>query len=102
MPIPTPTPTPTAVTWTTLFSTYLAPGTAGNCGQCHFEMGDANGAYQSLAGRGVINGANTTLASQGRSPLTWFGGNMPPGGPGFVPQAAGDFAAWVTGGAQNN
>jgi hypothetical protein len=49
---------------------------------------------------GYINGTKSTLAGSG-SCLTWFGGNMPPGGS-SDPKAVADFTAWAAAGAPNN
>jgi hypothetical protein len=96
-------PPPTAPTWTEIYTKYLAAGTPGNCGSfCHSSMGDPSGAYNYLQGRGQISGTSSGLVSTYSSDLSWFGGNMPPGGPGSYPTAAADMQAWAAAGALNN
>jgi hypothetical protein len=62
-------------------------------------MGTSAKAYSYLSG--YISGTSSILVVQGESCLTWFGGNMPPGG-GKDSQAVTDLTAWVAAGAQNN
>jgi hypothetical protein len=93
--------TTTAPTFTTIFSEYLKSGTVGNCTRCHGEMGSASGAYSWLSGQGYISGTGSALVGN-RSCLTWYGGNMPPGGPWSDAQAASEMNAWVAAGAKNN
>jgi hypothetical protein len=62
-------------------------------------MGTSAKAYSYLSD--YISGTSSKLVVQGPSPLTWFGGNMPPGG-GSDAQAVTDLDAWVAAGAQNN
>ncbi len=96
------TPTPT---WTEIYATYFAPGTAGSCaraGKCHPDvMADATSAYTWLAQRGYVAGAHSALVSKTNSCLRWFGGNMPPGA---APNedAVRDLEAWVALGAPAN
>jgi hypothetical protein len=61
-------------------------------------MGSASGAYSFLSG--YISGTSSRLVTSS-SPLSWFGGNMPPGG-GKDAQAVTDFDAWVAAGAKND
>jgi hypothetical protein len=89
-----------APTWAALYQSYLASGTEGHCASCHSETSSASGTYTWLQGRGYIAGTTSTLVASG-SCLTWFGGNMPPGGPNDA-QAASDMTAWAADGAQNN
>jgi len=63
-------------------------------------MGSASASYSWLQGRGYIQGASTTLDGSG-SCLSWFGGNMPPGGSSNA-QAVTDISAWAAAGALNN
>ena len=99
-----PAPSVPPPTWATLYGRYFAPGTAGSCGRsrgCHAEvMADADSAYQWLAQRGYISGAQSALVGS-NSCLRWFGGNMPPRG---TPSedAIRDLSAWAAAGAQNN
>jgi hypothetical protein len=64
--------------------------------------GGASSAYTYLQGLGYINGTGSTLLVSGSSPLTWFGGNMPIGGPASNAQAVSDMNAWVAAGALDN
>jgi hypothetical protein len=91
-----------AMTWTHVYKTYLAGSTPGDCTQCHGELSSPPAAYAWLASRGYIAGASTTLTSTSASCLTWYGGNMPPGGPTSSPQAVADMDAWAAAGAPNN
>jgi hypothetical protein len=96
------TPPPAAApTWSTIFSAYLANGTAGNCTRCHNQMGSASGSYSWLTGQRYISGTGSLLVTKG-SCLSWYGGNMPPGGSRSNPQAVTDMNAWATAGAMNN
>ncbi|HLK36466.1 MAG TPA: hypothetical protein VKU41_06905 [Polyangiaceae bacterium] len=90
-------------TWTCIHMTYLAQGTPGNCGTafCHSQMSSPSGAYTWLKGQGYIGGSPPALVGS-RSCLTWFGGNMPPGGSRSNSQAVSDLNAWAAAGAQNN
>jgi hypothetical protein len=62
-------------------------------------MGTSAKAYSYLSS--YINGTSSRLVSPSQSCLTWFGGNMPPGG-GSDAQAVTDLDAWVAAGALNN
>jgi hypothetical protein len=62
-------------------------------------MGTSAKAYSYLSN--YINGTSSPLVSQSQSCLTWFGGNMPPGG-GSNAQAVTDLDAWVAAGALDN
>jgi hypothetical protein len=84
-----------------LFTTYLANGTVGNCTRCHNQMSSASGSYSWLSGLLYINGTGSLLAASG-SCLSWYGGNMPPGGTRSNAQAVADFNAWAAAGAKNN
>ncbi len=103
-----------APTWTTIYSSYFAPGTLGHCsgGSCHsnavgnFLCGNSKAScYQGLVNAGLIstNDPTSSRIAGATSPLTWFGqgGDMPTGGS-ANPTAAADVAAWVSAGAQNN
>jgi hypothetical protein len=100
-----PRPLGAALTWSALYSAYMAPGTEGGCGRssrCHArQMADAASAYGWLQQRGYIAGTGSALASNANSCLGWFGGNMPPGGHANA-KAAADVAAWVAAGALEN
>ena len=89
-----------APTWTGIFQSYLASGTEGHCASCHGQTSSATNAYSWLKSKGYIAGTGSALASNG-SCLTFFGGNMPPGGPSDA-QAAADVTAWVAAGAPND
>jgi hypothetical protein len=91
----------TAPTWTEIFTSYLASGTVGNCGNCHGSMDTPSDAYSWLQGQGYVGGAKPSLAQSGSSCLKWFGGNMPPSGATSA-QAVTDLAAWALAGGQDN
>jgi hypothetical protein len=86
-----------------IYQAYLANGTPGNCngGGCHFQMSSASGAYSYLKSSGYINGTGSYLVKSG-SCLSWYGGNMPPGGPRSEPMAVSDMNAWAAAGAMDN
>jgi hypothetical protein len=63
-------------------------------------MGSAAKAYSYLSNSGYISGTNSALVQNG-SCLTWYNGNMPPGG-GSNAQAVKDMDAWAAAGALNN
>jgi hypothetical protein len=94
----------TTPTWTQIWTDYLAVGKAGNCasGGCHSQMASKSAAYSWLQGRGYISGTSSSLVSSSSSCLTWYGGNMPPLGPGSLSAASKDMDAWVAAGAANN
>jgi hypothetical protein len=89
-----------APTWTAIYDAYLAKGTVGNCRSCHSQATSASGTYSWLQTTGYIGGTTSTLV-RGGSCLTWFGGNMPPGGR-SDPMAVSDMTAWAAAGAPNN
>ncbi|MGD0525983.1 MAG: hypothetical protein ABSE49_12610 [Polyangiaceae bacterium] len=62
-------------------------------------MGTSAKAYSYLSD--YIDGTSSKLVVQGKSCLTWFGGDMPPGG-GSDAQAVTDLDAWVAAGALQN
>jgi hypothetical protein len=64
-------------------------------------MNSASGSYSWLKSQRYINGTSSPLAGSG-SCLSWFGGNMPPGGSRSDSQASVDFKAWAAAGAMNN
>jgi hypothetical protein len=85
-----------------VFTAYLASGTIGNCPRCHgLQMINASAGYSWLQGQRYINGTNSSLVTSG-SCLSWYGGNMPPGGPRKSAQAQADMGAWAAAGAKNN
>jgi hypothetical protein len=90
-----------APTWTQIYTKYLANGAVGTCGRCHNQMNTAAGSYSWLSSSRYISGTASPLAKNG-SCLTWFGGNMPPGGPRSDAQAVSDMDAWAAAGAKNN
>jgi hypothetical protein len=87
-----------SVTWSKIYSTYLASGTEGRCADCHRSMRTASGAYAWLVGQRQIPG----LADPDVSCLSWLGGNMPPRGPRSDSAAAADLAAWAAAGGAND
>lgn len=94
---------PQAPTWTQIWTNYLQAGTKGNCkSSCHSQMSSPSAAYSWLKGRGYISGTTSALVDSSQSCLSWYGGNMPPSGPGSVPAATTDMDAWVKAGALNN
>ena len=84
-----------------IVNTYLKSGTVGNCGSggCHSQMQTPSTAYAWLAKKGY-SGAKVVDPQQ--SCISWYGGNMPPGGPTSSTQARKDMDAWGAAGAQNN
>ncbi len=84
-----------------LFNKYLTIGTIGNCNFCH-PGGSPSQLYGYLQGRGYVGGANPSLTSPSKSCLSWYGGNMPQGGPTSNAQATTDMNAWAAAGGQNN
>jgi len=102
-----------APTWTMIYGSYFASGTPGHCGNsgCHlstlkgFKCGsDKTTCYNGLVTAGYVTTATPTkspIADLNQSCLTWFGGNMPPGG-GASAAAQKDITAWVADGAKNN
>lgn len=92
----------TAVTWTSIFTNYLASGTTGDCASCHSSMSSASGAYSYLKKKGQISGSSSALASSSSSCLSWLGGDMPPGGPSSNAKATADLASWANAGGLQN
>jgi len=92
---------PASGTWSKIYATYFGEGTIGHCTNCHAEFGTPATAYAFLQAIGQIDGPRSKIAGAG-SQLSWFGGNMPPGGPASYPEAAADLRAWVAAGAPNN
>jgi polyvinyl alcohol dehydrogenase (cytochrome) len=88
--------------WSQIFDRYLGAGTVGHCQNCHADMVSATSAHAFLTRVGQIDGVNSLIASPERSRLTWFGGEMPPGGPESLPDAQRDITAWVAAGALND
>jgi hypothetical protein len=80
----------------------LKSGTVGNCPHCHSSTGSASGAFSWLQGKGYVGGANPALTDPAQSCLTWYGGNMPTGGPSSNASAVNDMNAWAAAGAKNN
>jgi hypothetical protein len=92
-------------TWTQLFNAYMAVGKVGNCGHagCHQgAMDTPPAAFSWLQSRGQVGPAHPALMDSSSSCLTWFGGDMPPGGPDSDPVAEKDFDGWLKAGAMNN
>lgn len=93
--------TGSAPTWSQIDADYLARGTVGNCPSCHSQMASATGAYSWLKSQNYISGTSSTLVSTFFSCLSWYGGNMPPGG--RTNQAAVTaMNAWAAAGALDN
>ena len=100
-------------TWTTIYGSYFAAGSMGNCGAggCHsssksgFKCGsDKTTCYNGLVSSGYLTPSTPTsspIADTQQSCLTWFGGNMPPSG-GSSSKAKSDITAWLAAGGQNN
>jgi hypothetical protein len=84
-----------------IFSGYLSNSAVGGCPRCHSQMNSASGAYSWLSGQRYISGTGSLLAASG-SCLSWYGGNMPPGGTRSDAQAVSDMDAWAAAGAKNN
>jgi hypothetical protein len=84
-----------------IFNEYLKNGTIGDCTRCHSQMGSASGSYSWLSTSGYIRGSGSILVGGG-SCLTWYGGNMPPGGTRSNAMAISDMNAWAAAGAMNN
>jgi hypothetical protein len=63
-------------------------------------MATADKSYSYLSD--YIDGTKSTIVVNGKSILTWYGGDMPPGGASGDSQGEADFEAWVAAGAQNN
>ncbi len=82
-----------APTWTTIFNAYLPM-----CKTCHVEMGTPDTAYAWLVSQGFIAGAFSPLVSSAQSCLSWYGGDMPPGGT-SNPAAVSAMDAWAAAGA---
>lgn len=95
------------MTFSQVYSKYLASGTTGNCASlfCHGGIGSASSCYSWLQSKGQINGTSTpALTSSRSSVVSWYGGNMPPSGPSAsgAAQAVADMNAWAAAGGQNN
>jgi hypothetical protein len=92
-------------TWATIYARYFGPGTEGSCSRahgCHADaMASPDSAYEWLARRGYISGAQSPLVGS-NSCLRWFGGNMPPRGAVPNEEAMRDLGAWAAAGARNN
>ena len=94
--------TQSAPTWTQIFNSYLAGSTKGRCSSCHSQGSSKSNLYSWLQSKGYISGANSALVDPNSSCLSWYGGNMPPSGPGSWSSAESDMNAWAAAGAQNN
>jgi hypothetical protein len=90
-------------TWTQLYNTYFVLNAVGRCTNCHAQlMATATSSYSWLQSQGYIGGPTPELVDSTSSCLSWFGGNMPPGGPTNSASATKDFNAWAKAGAKNN
>jgi hypothetical protein len=85
-----------APTWSAIFSSYLTM-----CKTCHIEMNSASSAYSWLQSQDFIDGAFSPLVSPAQSCLSWYGGDMPPGGTDNA-AAVTEMDAWAAAGALNN
>jgi hypothetical protein len=65
-------------------------------------MVSASQAYDWLSQKNYIGKGTEILTDPQQSPLSWYGGNMPPHGPTSLPTAKADMAAWSKAGAQND
>ncbi len=83
-------------TFTYIFNAYLT-----GCKMCHTQTQSSNATYLWLRSQGYISGSSPALVSSSQSCLSWYGGNMPPGGGGNA-SAVADMNAWATAGALNN
>jgi hypothetical protein len=99
-----------APTFSQLYTSYFATGTAGNCADtgCHpSDMDNASDSYTYL-----LNDTNAqycgppnclaSIANPCTSMLAWFNGSMPLNNPVPNAQAAAAVAAWVAAGSKNN
>jgi hypothetical protein len=93
--------TSSAPTWSQIYADYLARGTVGNCPSCHSQTSSATGAYSWLKTQNYINGTSSSLVSAFLSCLSWYGGNMPPGGRTDA-TAVTAMNAWAAAGALDN
>lgn len=97
-----------APTWTEIYTKYLSANSPAACAACHThatQMPTASASYTYLASEGYIGGACPTLVQVGASCLSWYGGDMPPGGtgnPASDAQAVIDMNAWAAAGAKND
>jgi hypothetical protein len=82
--------------WSTLFSRYFT-----TCKTCHVQMAGARSGYLWLRSQGFIQTPNPSLVDPSLSCLSWYGGNMPPGG-GSNAAAVADMDAWAAVGALDN
>jgi hypothetical protein len=89
---------PQAVTWTEIYTKYLAPT---NCTGCHAGTSSPKSMYSWLQGRAQLGGSPPPLTNSRQSCLSWYGGNMPPFG-GSNAQADTDMNAWAAAGAMDN
>jgi hypothetical protein len=94
-------PPPTAPTWTELFNNYMSGSAEGRCAGCHSQGSSKSSLYSWLSGKGYISGTSSALVDSSQSCLSWYGGNMPPGGPNDA-KAVSDMNAWAAAGAANN
>jgi hypothetical protein len=64
-------------------------------------MTSAKSGYVWLRSQGFLSGSSPLLVDPTLSCLTWYGGDMPPGG-GDNPAAVSDMNAWAAAGALDN
>jgi hypothetical protein len=89
-------------TWTSIFKSYLNNANLSPCRNCHNEMNSAANSYAWLNTQGYIDGTSSPLVNPAQSCLTWYGGDMPPGGSPNNPAAVADMNAWAAAGALDN
>jgi hypothetical protein len=87
---------PGGPTFTAIFNAYLT-----GCKMCHTQTQSSRGTYLWLRSQGYITGASPALVDAAQSCLSWYGGNMPPGG-GDNATAVADMNAWAAAGALDN
>jgi hypothetical protein len=83
-------------TFTAIFNAYLT-----GCKMCHTQTQSSRATYLWLRSQGYITGASPALVDSAQSCLSWYGGNMPPGG-GDNATAVADMNAWAAAGALDN
>jgi hypothetical protein len=65
-------------------------------------MSSASNAYNWLKQQSYINGTSSLLVNPALSVLSWYGGNMPPGGTRSDSAAVSAMDAWAAAGALDN
>lgn len=88
-------------TWTMIFDAYMGPAVASPCKTCHNKMDTPLHSYAWLASQGYMARPSPALVDKTQSCLSWYGGNMPPGGADNQ-AAVTDMNAWAAAGALDN